>query len=62
MAEVLRTPTVVQPNKPTESKELLDRFLDDLLERYLHLLNQYQSLQQSLAQLLARVRTDSARF
>lgn len=62
MAEVLRTPTVVQPSKQMESKELLDRFLDDLLERYLHLLDQYRTLQQSLAQLLARVRTDLARF
>lgn len=62
MAEILRPSAVVLPSKQTKSKELLDHSLDELLERYLHLLNQYQTLQQSLSQLLASVRTDGARF
>ena len=52
----------VEPSKHMESKETLVRSLDDLLERYLHLLDQYQTLRQSLAQLLSRVRIDSAEF
>ncbi|KAL9138234.1 MAG: hypothetical protein Q9175_000560 [Cornicularia normoerica] len=53
MAEVHQSP-VVHPSKQVESKETLVRFLDDLLERYLHLLDRYQTLQQFLAQLLSK--------
>lgn len=60
MAEVPHPLTVVQPK--LESKEKLVRSLDDLLKRYLHLLDQYQTLQQSLAQLLARVWIDLAGY
>lgn len=58
MVEVLHQSTVVHPTKQVESKETLVRCLDDLLERYLHLLDQYQTLQQSLARLLSKVRID----
>lgn len=63
MADVLQQSSV-QPSKHIESKEALRvvRSLDDLLERYLHLLDQYQSLQQSLARLLSEVRIDLAGF
>lgn len=42
------------PNKHVEGKEILVRSLDGLLERYLLLLDQYQTLQQSLARLLSK--------
>ena len=58
MAEVVHPSTVEQLG----SKETLVRSLDDLLERYLHLLDQYQSLQQSLAQILSKVSIDLADF
>lgn len=54
MAETLHPSTVVHASKQVERKETLVRSLDDLLERYLHLLNQYQTLQQSLAQHFSR--------
>ena len=56
MAEVLHQSKVVQPSKQLDSKETLVRFLDNLLERYLHLLDRHQSLQQSLTQCLSNVR------
>ena len=62
MAEILHPSTAVQPSKQVDSKETLVRSLDDLLERYLHLLDQYHVLQQSLAQLLSRVMIDLAVF
>lgn len=62
MAETLHPSTVVHASKQVERKETLVRSLDDLLERYLHLLNQYQTLQQSLAQHFSRVRIDLAEF
>ena len=46
---------IVHPIKQVEGKEALTRSLDDLLERYLHFLDQYGTLQQSLARLLSRV-------
>lgn len=55
MAEVPHMSTVAQPRKNVESKETLVSSLDYLLECYLHLLDQYQILQQSLARLLSRV-------
>lgn len=58
MPEVLQQSPVLVPIKQVESKETLVRCLDDLLERYLHLLDQYQTLQQSLARLLSKVRID----
>ncbi len=60
MVEVLHQSTVVHPANQVESKETLVRSLDDLLKRYLHLLDRYQTLQQSLAQLLSKVRIDLA--
>ena len=62
MVEVLHQSTVVHPTKQVESKETLVPSLDDLLERYLRLLDQYQTLQQSLAQLFSKVRIDLAEF
>lgn len=56
MAEVFHQSTVEHASTQLDSKETLVRFLDDLLERYLHLLDQYQILQQSLAQCLSTVR------
>lgn len=58
MVEVLQ----VLPSKQLDSKEILVHSLDVLLERYLHLLDQYHVLQQSLAQLLSRVKIDLANF
>ena len=55
MAEIHQSKTV-RPIKQVEGKEALLRSLDDLLERYLQLLDQYGTLQQSLARLLSRVR------
>ena len=62
MTEALCPSPIVQPSKQVDSKETLLRFLDGLLERYLHLLNRYQSLQQSLAQLISRVRIGRTAF
>ena len=45
----------VYPSKQGDSKEILVNSLDDLLERYLHLLNQYQTIQHKLTQLFSRV-------
>ena len=56
MVEVLHSATVAQASKQVESRETLVGSDNDLLERYLHLLDHYQTLQQSLAQLLSRVR------
>ena len=54
MAEVLiQSPT--RPDVPSESKETLVRSLDDVLEHYLALLDQYQTLQQKLARHLSDV-------
>ena len=55
MAEIHQSKTV-HPIKQVEGKESLIRSLDDLLERYLQLLDQYRTLQQSLARLLSKVR------
>ena len=46
----------VQPSEQVDSREKLVRSLDHLLERYLHLLDQYQTLQHELNQNLSRVR------
>ena len=54
MAEIHQSKTV-HPIKQVEGKEALIGSLDDLLKRYLHLLDQYRTLQQSLARLLSRV-------
>ena len=59
MAEVHRS-TVMQPSEQMESKEKLVHSLDYLLERYLHLLDQYQTLEQELTQSLSKVRIHSA--
>ena len=56
MAEVLRPSTSTRSKR--DSKEAYVFSLNSLLERYLHLLDRYQILQQSLSQLLSRVRTD----
>ena len=55
MAEIHQSKTV-HPIQQVEGKEELVRSLDDLLERYLQLLDQYRTLQQSLARLLSKVR------
>lgn len=55
MAEVLSPETVPSATKILESKETLTRSLDDLLERYLHLLDQHQNLQQDLNRHLSNV-------
>jgi len=52
---------VLNPQKSTASKDpasqqQLVRSLDGLLERYLHLLDQYQTLQQELTKHLSAVR------
>lgn len=52
----------MDPIKQVEGKEALVRSLDDLLERYLHLLDQYGTLQQSLARLLSRVTSNELSF
>ena len=45
-----------QPSsRGSESKNFLTRSLNDLLERYLYLLDQYQSLQQDLSSDLSKV-------
>ena len=62
MAEVLHRSIVVQPSEQVDSKEKLVHSLDHLLERYLHLLDQYQTVQQELTQNLSRVRIYSAFF
>ena len=62
MTEVLHRSTVVQPSKKVDSKEMLSRFLDGRLERFLYLLDRYQSLQRSLAHLFSRVRIDLTAF
>ena len=62
MAEVLHRSTVMQPSEQVESKEKLVHSLDYLLERYLHLLDQYQTLRQELTQSLSKVRIHSAFF
>ena len=56
MAELL-APTVRQSTRRTrESSEALACTLDDLLVRYLHLLDQHQKLRQDLNKLLSNVR------
>ena len=62
MAEVFHRSTVVQPSEQVDSKERLGRSLDHLLERYLHLLDQYQTLQQELTQHLSQVRIHLSLF
>lgn len=54
MAEVLQ-PVVVQTEDHSKTKETLVQNLDDLLERYLDLLDRYQSLQQTLSKHLSTV-------
>ena len=56
MAEVLHRSTVMQPSEQVDSKEKSLHSLDHLLEHYLHLLDQYQTVQQELTQNLSRVR------
>ena len=54
MAQVIQQ--IQQQTSPTsESKGVLARTLENLLERYLHLLHQYQTLQQDLCHRLSRV-------
>ena len=56
MTELLG-PTVRQSvGRTPESSEALGCTLDDLLVRYLHLLDQYQKLRQDLNKLLSNVR------
>lgn len=55
MTEVLG-PTKALPGKDSSSQEQLVHSLDALLERYLHLLDQYQTLQQELTKHLSAVR------
>ena len=55
MAEVLSPGTAPSATKILESKETLTRSLDDLLERYLRLLDQHQKLQQDLNRYLSNV-------
>ena len=62
MAEVLHRSTVAQPSEQVDSKEKLVHSLDHLLEHYLHLLDQYQTLQQDLTQHLSRVGIHLALF
>lgn len=54
MAAVLRS-FELQDKNPPEIKETLVRTLDDLLERYLDLLHDYQSLQSELSEHLSSV-------
>lgn len=53
MAEVTRTDVLPQATKSVESRETLQRCLDNLLEQYLNLLDQYQKLQQDLTKNLS---------
>lgn len=62
MAEFLQPSTVAHLSRQGENKETLVRSLEDLLERFLHLLDRYQTLQQSLSQVLSRVRIDLVKF
>ena len=55
MVEVLSPETTPPASKILESKKTLTRSLDDLLERYLHLLDQHQKLQQDLNRYLSNV-------
>lgn len=53
-------PTVRQSvGRTLESSEALACALDDLLVRYLHLLDQYQKLRQDLNKFLSKVRRHS---
>jgi hypothetical protein len=53
MAEVLQPTAPPQASNRLESKQVLQRWLDDLLERYINLLDQYQTLQQELKENLS---------
>ena len=55
MSEILQSPVALQANKSTESREALLRSLDDLLERYLNLLDLHQTLRHDLDSNLASV-------
>ena len=55
MAQVVQQ-TRRQPAQRLENKEALARTLDDLLEQYLYLVHQYQTLQQDLCHALSNVR------
>ena len=55
MASVIERP-VSDPKGIRESEEILMQTLDDLLERYLNLLDRYQSLQQAFSGQLSAVR------
>ena len=55
MAEVPQS-TEVHPSEQADSKETLVHSLDHLLQHYLHLLDQYQTLQHRLTQVLSKVR------
>lgn len=56
MAELLQSWELQNQNHP-ETKETLVRTLDDLLERYLNLLHDYQALQSKLSEHFASVCT-----
>lgn len=60
MTEIIQPQIVLNARRRPESKETLARSLDDLLERYLNLLNEYQKLQQDLNKSLAIVYSASA--
>ena len=55
MTSSLPLPTA--PSNPSDSLSSLTQTLDDLLERYLILLHQYQTLQAQLSQTLSSVRS-----
>ncbi len=54
MTEILTSPKSTSVEESGAQEELV-RALDDLLERYLHLLDQYQTLQQELTKHLSAV-------
>lgn len=55
MTEILTSPKSTSVEESGAQEELV-RALDDLLERYLHLLDRYQTLQQDLTKHLSAVR------
>ena len=54
MASVIERP-ISEPKGIGESEEILMQILDDLLERYLNLLDKYQSLRQDFSGQLSAV-------
>lgn len=55
MTAVLQPHAPPNAHQPSECKETLARLLDDLLERYLDLLDDYEKLQQRLNRNLSNV-------